>query len=363
MSNNVPPHLMPQYSASTPTSSTPSSSAPVPSAFAAPPPLQYYGSSPTASSTPIPPPPPLAPRGTPYQPTSQQMPVPPPPSQPMSQEDATNALIAQVRQYAAQKPLGVAILTPCYGSVCYVNYVTCLMNTMMLFSQIGVKLKIEFCRNDSLVSRARNNLIAKAMSDPSITHMLFIDSDITWSPVDILKLILADKQLVGGLYPIKRYEFEKLLVPGRNVIQEWLDAKNKSQLRGLVPDLEFIQNKLVRYNLNYLSNVLEVQNNLTKVKHLATGFMMIKRETIEKMSRAFPSTKYTDDVGYLQGKENDYAYALFDCGVEDDHYCSEDWLFCTRWTKMGGEVFVDVTVNLNHSGIEDFHGSFIASLM
>lgn len=357
--SNIPPHLMPQYSAA--------SNSTEPSAFAVPPPLQYYDSAKPEYKPPSyqqyaqmpPPPPPLSAQqlhtSGPQHPAS--------PAAAMTQEDATNLLISQVRQYAAQKPLGVAILTPCYGSVCYVNYVTCLMNTMMLFAQMGIKLKIEFCRNDSLVSRARNNLIAKAMSDPTITHMLFIDSDITWSPTDILKLILSDKQLVGGLYPIKRYEWEKLLVPGKNVVQDWLEAKNKSQLRGLVSDLEFIQNKLVRYNLNYLSNVLEVQNNLTKVKHLATGFMMIKRDTIEKMSKAFPSTKYTDDVGYLQGKENDYAYALFDCGVEDDHYCSEDWLFCTRWTKMGGEVFVDVTINLNHSGIEDFHGSFIASLM
>lgn len=291
-------------------------------------------------------------------------PLPSSPPAPISQEEGMQALIAQVKQMAAVRPIGVAVLTPCYGSVCYVNYVTSLMNTMMLFGQLGIKLKIEFCRNDSLVSRARNNLIAKAMSDPSITHMLFIDSDITWSPTDILKLILADKPLVGGLYPIKRYEWEKLLAQpsGRNVIQEWLDAKQKSPLRNLVSDVEYIQNKLVRYNLNFLSNVLEVQNNLTKVKHLATGFMMIKRETIDRMSRAFPSTKYTDDVGYLQGKENDYAYALFDCGVEDDHYCSEDWLFCTRWKKMGGDVWVDVTINLNHSGIEDFHGSFMASL-
>ena len=91
--------------------------------------------------------------------------------------------------------------------------------------------------------------------------------------------------------------------------------------------------------------------------------MMIKRSTIEKMSQAFPSTKYTDDVGFLQGKENDFAYALFDCGVEDDHYYSEDWLFCHRWQKMGGDIYIDVSINLTHSGMEDYCGSFIASIV
>ena len=81
------------------------------------------------------------------------------------------------------------------------------------------------------------------------------------------------------------------------------------------------------------------------------------------MSRAFPSAKYTDDVGFLQGEENDYAFALFDCGVEEGHYCSEDWLFCSRWSKMGGDTWIDVTINLNHSGVEDFKGCYLASLL
>jgi hypothetical protein len=280
-----------------------------------------------------------------------------------NEPDQGNDFITKIKEYASKNKLCVAIMTPCYGSLCYVNYVSSLLTTMNLFSQLGIRLKIEFCRNDSLVSRARNNLIAKVMSDPAVTHMLFIDSDITWSPIDIFKLILAEKSIVGGIYPIKNYEWNKLVSPGRNVVQEWIDAKNNSQLKSAVSDVEFVQNKLVRYNLNYLSQTLEIKNNLARVKHIATGFMMIRRDTIEKMSRAFPSTKYTDDVGYLTGSENDFAYALFDCGVEDDHYFSEDWLFCMRWAKMNGEIWTDVTINLNHCGVEDFKGSYLASLI
>ena len=61
--------------------------------------------------------------------------------------------------------------------------------------------------------------------------------------------------------------------------------------------------------------------------------------------------------------ENKYAYALFDCGVEEGHYFSEDWLFCSRWTKLGGKVYVDVTINLTHTGVQDFKGSFVSTLV
>jgi hypothetical protein len=236
------------------------------------------------------------------------------------------------------------------------------MSTIALFSQLKIPLKVEFCRNDSLVSRARNNLIAKAMSDTKVTHMLFIDNDITWQPMDIVKLIVSNKPIVGGVYPIKHYDWSKL-TDSPATVQQWIQAKNASQLKDLASDVDIVQQKMVRYNINHLSDTLEIRNNLARVKHLATGFMMIKREVIEKMAKAFPSTKYVDDVGFLKPEENAWAYALFDCGVEEGHYCSEDWMFCNRWSKMGGQVFIDVSINLNHTGIEDFKGSFIGSLV
>jgi hypothetical protein len=233
---------------------------------------------------------------------------------------------------------------------------------------MGVNIQVEFCKNDSLVSRARNNLVARAMADKQLTHILFIDADITWEPTSILKLLIADKPIVGGVYPLKHYHWDKLVTDPLNpyksdIIQSWIKTKNGSQLKDIIDDETFIQNKLLSYNINYLGNYLSIDENLAKVKHTATGFMMIKRSTIENMMKAFPSTKYVDDVHFLKPEENEFAYALFDCGVEDGHYYSEDWLFCHRWTKMGGEIFIDVSINLNHTGIEDYKGSYIASIV
>ena len=269
---------------------------------------------------------------------------------------------AMIKQYVAENKPRVAILTPCYGSLCFVNYVSCLINTMNFLNGVGIPVKVEFCRNDSLVSRARNNLIAKAMNDPTVTHFMFIDNDITWSPIDIIKLLIAEKPIVGGIYPIKNFDWSRLLA-NPTVVQDWLKKKNESQLGSMMSDEDFIQYRMVRYNVNHLGPNLEIKQNLAQVKHLATGFMMIQRNVIEKMSRAFPSTKYVDDVGFLHGSENDFAYALFDCGVEEGHYCSEDWLFCNRWSKMGGQVWMDVSINLVHTGNQDFKGSFISSLV
>jgi hypothetical protein len=280
----------------------------------------------------------------------------------VSSSKSSLPLEEKIKYFVEKNKPKLCILTPCFGSVCYVNYVDCLMKTMSLCSHFDVDINILFCKNDSLVSRARNNLVAKAMADPNTTHIMFIDNDITWNPIDILKLIISEKPIVGGAYPLKSYKWDKVLHPG--VIQGLINRKNNHPvLKDMLSDTEMVQFNAVKYNVNYLSNNLQIEGNMTKIKHLATGFMMIQRNVIEKMMQAFPSTKYTDDVHFLENHEQEFAYALFDCGVEDGHYLSEDWMFCQRWTKMGGSIYLDVSINLVHTGIEDYKGSYVTTIV
>jgi hypothetical protein len=269
----------------------------------------------------------------------------------------------KIEQFVKETKPVVYILTPCYGSICYVNYVYSLMMTIELFKQHNIIVNIEFCKSDSLITRARNNLIAKAMNDPNMTHILFIDNDITWEPFDIINLLLHDKNIVGGIYPLKNYHWNRLTENNGENVKSWIQKKENSQLSHFINDENMVQYNLLNYNINYKSNEIKIEKNLTEVKHIPTGFMLMKRSVIEKMQEAYPSTKYTDDVHFLTEEENKYCYALFDCGVEDNHYFSEDWLFCHRWSKMGGKLWIDISINLTHTGVEDYKGSLLSSLL
>ena len=276
-----------------------------------------------------------------------------------------DSVISYVRTHNPQ----LAILTPCYGGLCHTNYVQCLISTIELLRNFGISVQHEFCRNDSLVTRARNNLIGKAMNNKKNTHFMFIDSDISWDPIDILKLLVSDKHIVGGVYPLKKYEWTKLIKDpnnpyNSNAIQNILDKKGHSFFKTKeVSDEDIIRSNLVRYNVNYLGTSLKIDDNLAKVRHIATGFMMLKRELLTTMQKAYPQTKYTDDVGFLSPDECEFTYALFDCGIDEGHYLSEDWLFCDRWNKLGGDIYINVAVDLTHTGPEDFKGSFISSII
>lgn len=266
----------------------------------------------------------------------------------------------EVRAYVEEHKPFLSILTPCYGGLCYVNYMICIINTINVCKAFGIDVQLEFCKNDSLVTRARNNLVAKAMTNPKVTHMLFIDADISWSPVDVLKLIISHQLLIGGVYPLKHFNFDRLQQP--DILKKWKEAKSTQAFCEGTSDVENIQHNLLKYNFNH-GGSKQIINNLLEVRHLATGFMMFRRETIDCMQKAFPSTKYIDDVQFLTEAENANAFALFDCAVREEHYLSEDWLFSDRWLNMGGKIHVNVTINLTHTGIQDFNGSFLTSLL
>jgi hypothetical protein len=165
---------------------------------------------------------------------------------------------------------------------------------------------------------------------------------------------------VGGVYPLKNYDWTKL---SPTYVTDTLSRKNASLLKNTISNEDMIQHNLLYYNVNYIDKILSINDNLARVKHLATGFMMIQRGMMERMMAAYPETKYVDDVQFLQEHENAMAYALFDCGVREGHYFSEDWLFCDRWSKLGGEIYIDVSINLSHTGIEDYKGSYISSIV
>jgi len=159
--------------------------------------------------------------------------------------------------------------------------------------------------------------MAKMMTNTAATHFMFIDADIRFQPESILQMMACDKEVIGGLYP-------KKALP-------------------------------VNYVIN-LKPETKVQGDIFTVDTMGTGFLMFKREVYEKLCSVHPECKYVDDVGL--GKQYEPTmYSIFDVAIDEKgHYLSEDWLFCRRWSKLGGEIWAHGKVLLNHIGHYEFVG-------
>ena len=86
--------------------------------------------------------------------------------------------------------------------------------------------------------------------------------------------------------------------------------------------------------------------------------MMIKRPAIDKMIGSYPELKYNNDLN--TGPElQEFFYAMFDTMLDptDKRYLSEDYTFCRRWQAIGGDIWLDPSISLNHYGSYNFQGN------
>ena len=255
-----------------------------------------------------------------------------------------------VRHYLSKNKVKIVIGTPCFGGMLHNGYFQSMLELAVNFTKLNIPFEMMTIGNESLIQRARNGIVAKFMADTTATHLMFIDADITFSWVNIVKLLLSGKELCGGCYPKKAFNWDKI----KHQIQK-NPALSDDEL--MAKSLDYVFNPI--YHKEGENVVIKLNNGMAQVKDIGTGFMLINKSVINKMIAKYPETKFMNNVaGYGQNNVGDYFYALFDCCIDPVSrvYLSEDYLFCKRWIDIGGELWLDLSTNLNHTGIIDYKG-------
>jgi hypothetical protein len=77
-----------------------------------------------------------------------------------------------------------------------------------------------------------------------------------------------------------------------------------------------------------------------------------------KLIEQHPELKYKNDIdGYMGGEDN--FYNLFNAGIRNGIYESEDWGFCSLWKESGGQVLIHPDINLKHVGWHEYSGNLV----
>ncbi len=242
----------------------------------------------------------------------------------------------------------IFVATPCYGGMLNEAYFRSCIKLLTFCNQHNIPLAFGTIANESLVTRARNVLLAYFLQS-NFTRLMFIDADIEFQVEDVLKLIAHNKEVVVGAYPKKGVNWERI----KDSVRSNSENYNSQQVAAFGSDYA-INFKFVNRDLKQIA----IENGLIRLHDGATGFMMIKREAIDKMIAAYPELKYNNDLN--TGPElQDYFYAMFDTMIDpkDKRYLSEDYTFSRRWQDIGGEIWLDPTISLNHYGTFNFMGN------
>ena len=209
----------------------------------------------------------------------------------------------------------ILIGTPAYNGQVHIDYLQSLLD----FTRCGIQFTVATIGNESLITRARNSIISKFHQHKGFTHLLFLDADVSLSAEQLIRLMRHEKDVIGAPVPLK-----------------FLEEDGKK-----------------RYNLGQL---LDRQAGLCKTDYIGTAVLMLSRAASDALvedacrdNRNFkfnPRSSTDPDPGE--------QYDVFQVGLVDGNYLSEDYWVCHKLRSLGFELYVDVSVEVRHNGMYRF---------
>ena len=239
------------------------------------------------------------------------------------------------------------VATPAFDGHITGIYSNSLLKLQQACFQKQVPLSVKNILGDALIVRARQNLMAHFMENKDATHLLYIDADIGFEPDQVFRLLDFGADIAAAAYPVKNVNWRK--------VAELAKAGN-DRLASAALDyvVEFADPSHIR-----------IERGFAQVRAAGTGFLMVRRQAIERMAKHYPDLAYSADLvlnDELKGSK--WRYSFFNCFVDKPTgvFLSEDYSFCRRWTDMGGEIWLDLSSALTHAGTAYFQGDMASAV-
>lgn len=187
----------------------------------------------------------------------------------------------------------VFVATPAYDGRVLTDYSMSLAESCLVGPVNGVFVMASVMGNGAFIDIARNHFVRMFLESNS-THLFFIDADLRWEPRAFIELARANKPICAGAYR-KRQDPEE-------------------------------------YPLRYVSNpdgTIMIRDGWIMADRVATGFLCIRRDVIEKMVELGKWIKV--------GGDPECPRLFYTKYEEDGRFIGEDFAFCDDYVRIFGE--------------------------
>lgn len=234
------------------------------------------------------------------------------------------------------------IATPMYGGMCTGHYVGGLLGTINKMKKVGVPVYWAQIMNESLITRARNEL-TRLFLEKGIDYLMFVDADISFDGHAVAQLMAADKDICVGIYPKKEVDWKKVAEAAK------AGKENLADYGGA-------------FVFNMVGDKQETnEDGLIEVRHGGTGFMLIKRQVFLDLMPHVPTYRTSThkvDGEYIKPLTHEFFATSID---HTGCLLSEDYHFCDLWRKHGGKIYANPFIKLEHVGTYVFGGDMVKS--
>lgn len=196
-----------------------------------------------------------------------------------------------------QERWDVLVCTPAYNGRVDSNYSQSLAESAFCSPLYQIKMNASVMGNGAFIDLSRNVFVKIFLEQfPEATHLFFIDSDLKWTPNAFIGLIRSGLPICAGVYR-RRQEPEDY--PAQHAEH---------------PDL----------------GGLWVEDGWVMHNRVPTGFLCIKREVLEEMSKDAVQMK-------IQGQDGPVPQLFYTKLSEDNRFIGEDYAFCDDYVKKYGK--------------------------
>jgi hypothetical protein len=251
----------------------------------------------------------------------------------------------------ALRKRGIFLATPMYGGQCAGMYTKSVADLSAFCANHSIPLQMYFLFNESLITRARNYCVDEFMRS-EMQHLMFIDSDIGFSPQDVIALMALQTQneeydIIGGPYPKKCISWEKI----KYAVDKGVADEDPTVLDRYVGDFVF--------NPKGGAGSIRVDEPV-EVLEIGTGFMMIARKALEKFTESYKELMYKPDhvrTEAFDGTREIMQFFQAEIDPVSKRYLSEDYWFCQKSQAIGLKTWFCPWMRLQHVGTYIFGGS------
>ena len=221
-----------------------------------------------------------------------------------------------------------------------------------LCAQYGIPLQMYFLFNESLITRARNYCVDEFLRSDA-EHLMFIDSDIGFTPQDVIALMSLqtlneDKyDIIGGPYPKKCISWEKI----KHAVDKGVADNDPNVLEKFVGDFVF----------NPKGGQQQIPiGEPVEVLEIGTGFMMVTKKAMKKFAESYSQYMYKPDhvrTEHFDGSREILMAFQAEVDPKSKRYLSEDYWFCQKAQEINLKTWFCPWMKMQHVGTYIFGGS------